>query len=321
MNKQGNTATAETGDGAVFAQHRGMLFGIAYRMVGSVSDAEDIVQEAWLRWQGRPEAGVQSPKAYLSAVVTRLSIDHLRAARTRRETYVGPWLPEPLVSEHAPDVAETVVLHESLSMAFLTLLETLTPEERASFLLHDVFGYEFREVAAIIGKEEANCRQLARRARLHALAGRPRFVPSRDEQERLTRAFLQAMVAGDMSALMELFTDDIVMETDGGGVVRAALNPIRGPRNVAKLIVSGMAQAPPNTAFRVMTVNGEIGVISEAEGRVYGVVAVEWAGERIRRLRAVTNPEKLRGVAPVRPPDDAARSPREEDAHGTDTTA
>lgn len=179
----------------VFNDHRSLLFAIAYRMIGSVMDAEDIVQEAYLRWQRRGESVAQSPKAYLSTVVTRLCVDHLRAAHTRRETYTGTWLPEPLVTEGEPDIADVAALHESLSLEFLVLLETLTPVERAVFLLHDVFAYDFHEVAGIVGKSEANCRQLGRRARQQIQSGRPRFDPSSEHQEHLTRHFITACAA------------------------------------------------------------------------------------------------------------------------------
>src|SRR5438067_8751384 len=181
-----------------FDEHRALLFGIAYRMLGSVMDAEDVVQDAFLRWQKASAAEVESPKAYLSTIVTRLCLDHLRSARVQREQYVGPWLPEPLVTEQAPDAAETTTLHESLSMAFLVLLESLTPLERAVFLLHDVFEYGYDEVAAIVGRTEQACRQLYRRARQHVLERRPRFPAAPSEQQRLTESFLRACGRGDL---------------------------------------------------------------------------------------------------------------------------
>jgi len=217
-----------TNDLEVFDSYRPLLFAIAYRMVGSVMDAEDIVQDAYLRWQRREDAAVQSARAYLSAIVTRLSIDHLRSAHTQRETYIGTWLPEPLITEREPDMDDTAVLHESLSMAFLVLLESLTPDERAVFLLHDVFAYDFHEIATIVGKSEANCRQVARRARQQIQARRPRFDPSPERQEQLTEQFITACTNGDLSGLLATLAHDATFWADGGGKARAPYRLIEG---------------------------------------------------------------------------------------------
>jgi RNA polymerase sigma-70 factor (ECF subfamily) len=288
-------ATTETD---VFSAYRPLLFAIAYRMVGSVMDAEDIVQEAYLRWQRRDEADVQSPKAYLSAVVTRLSIDHLRSARAQRETYVGPWLPEPLVTEEEPDVAETAALHESVSMAFLVLLEQLTPQERAVFLLHDIFGYDFREIAAIIGKSEANCRQVARRARQQVHAQRPRFDPAPERREELTEQFITACTRGDLSGLIATLADDVTFWSDSGGKTRAAARPLHGADRVAKFLIGVARKAWQPYGVRPWraTVNGQPGFVFTALGRVANTIALDIVDGRIRGIRIVVNPDKLHAV-------------------------
>ena len=218
--------TARTED---FERHRSLLFSIAYRMLGSVTDAEDIVQETYLRWQEMPDTVVRSLKSYLSAVVTRLSIDRLRSARAHREEYVGPWLPEPLVLNRVEEGADLIQLDESLSMAFLVLLESLNPVERAVFLLREVFDYEYEEISRIVGKSEANCRQITRRARQSVAARRPRFESSPEQEERLTQRFVDTCMSGDMEGLLELLSEDVTLWSDGGGKVAAASYPIHGP--------------------------------------------------------------------------------------------
>jgi RNA polymerase sigma-70 factor, ECF subfamily len=240
--------------GNLFDRHRPLLFSIAYRMLGSVMDAEDVVQEAFLRWQRAPRAEVRSPKAYLSAVVTRLCIDQLRSARKRREEYVGPWLPEPLPTE--PD---TAAIDESLSMAFLILLESLNPTERAVFLLREVFDYE--EISRLVGKSEANCRQIARRARDSIAARRPRFESSPEQEERLLGSFLEASLDGDMESLVSVLSEDVTLWSDGGGKTRAALNPIHGANRVSRFLFGILRQAPPGLVVRRARVNGRPGII------------------------------------------------------------
>ena len=218
---------------------RPLLFSIAYRMVGSVSEAEDIVQEAYLRHHRavrESDTEVQAPKAWLSAVTTRLAIDHLRSARVRRETYVGPWLPEPLMTDPAPDPSEQVELADSLSIAFLAVLESLSPVERAVYLLREVFGYGYDEIAGIVDRTEDNCRQLATRARRHVEAHRPRFAVPRERQEELTERFIEAVQTGDDDALVAMLAEDAVAYTDGGGKVRAAPRPIAGRDKVARFL-------------------------------------------------------------------------------------
>jgi RNA polymerase sigma-70 factor (ECF subfamily) len=288
--------------GDLFDRHRPLLFSIAYRMLGSVMDAEDVVQEAFLRWQRAPRAEVRSPKAYLSAVVTRLCIDQLRTARTRREEYVGPWLPEPLPTE--PD---TSAIDESLSMAFLVLLESLNPTERAVFLLREVFDYDYEEISRLVGKSEANCRQIARRARDSVAARRPRFECSPEQEERLMGSFLEASLGGDMEGLVSVLSEDVTLWSDGGGKTRAALNPIHGADRVSRFLFGILRQAPPGLVIRRARVNGRPGIIGYfADGRPQSVTTLEVADGRIRAIRIVVNPEKLRAVPPL--PDEEGRS-------------
>lgn len=280
----------------VLDRYRPLLFSIAYRMLGSVTDAEDIVQEAFVRWQRAPEAEVRSPKAYLSAVVTRLCIDRLRSARAQREEYVGPWLPEPLPSEQTPDIAETAALEESLSMAFLVLLESLNPTERAVFLLREVFDYDYDEISPLVGKSEANCRQIARRARQSVAARRPRFEHSPEQEERLTKRFVEACTSGDMEGLLELLSDDITLWSDGGGKVRAALNPIRGSERVSRFLLGILRKVPPGFIARRAWINGGPGIVGYVEAHPMSVVTLDIADGRIRAVHIVVNPEKLRAI-------------------------
>ncbi|GAC1428177.1 MAG: RNA polymerase sigma-70 factor [Chloroflexota bacterium] len=284
-----------------FNDDRALLFSLAYRMLGSVMDAEDIVQEAFLRWQGGAHEDVRSPRAYLATIVTRLCLDHLRSARVKREEYVGPWLPEPLLTEATAGEMDAGPLADSLSLAFMVLLESLSPLERAVFLLHDVFVYPYDEIAVIVGKSEANCRQIAQRARRHVEARRPRFAAAPEQQDRITRQFIQTCVTGDMGALVTLLADDITLWTDGGGKAQAARRPIEGALHVARFILGVLAKIPPGAVSRVRRVNGQPAIILEAEGRVLGVVALEVDGERVAVLRIVVNPDKLRGMTTAPP--------------------
>ncbi|MCA1688304.1 MAG: RNA polymerase sigma-70 factor [Actinobacteria bacterium] len=308
MKANGRRAGGETGKAAgdpseVFDRHRPLLFSIAYRMLGSVMDAEDVVQEAFLRWQRASEAEVRSPKAYLSAVVTRLSIDQLRSARARREEYVGPWLPEPLPTGPAPD---TAAVDESLSMAFLVLLESLNPTERAVFLLREVFDYDYEEISHLVGKSEANCRQIARRARDSVAARRPRFERSPEQEERLVERFVEACASGDLEGLVSLLSDDITVWSDGGGRVAAARRPIHGPDRVARFFLGLVSKAPPTFVASPVRINGGPGIVGYAGGRPLNVLAFDVADGRIRAIRIVVNPEKLRAVPAL--PDEKGRS-------------
>jgi RNA polymerase sigma-70 factor (ECF subfamily) len=284
----------------VFDRNRPLLFSIAYRMMGSVMDAEDAVQEAYLRWERASEDEVRSPSAYLSKVVTRLCIDRLRSARVRREQYVGPWLPEPLLGEQAKEIGGKTDLEDTLSMAFLVLLESLTPVERAVFLLREVFDYEYAEIAALVGKSEANCRQISRRARQSVAARRPRFESSPQQEERLMESFLQASLSGDIEALLALLSDDVTLYSDGGGKTRAALNPIYGADNVARFLTGILRNIPPAFTVRQTRVNGRPGLVGYfGDGSPQSVVTLDVAEGSIRAMRLVVNPEKLGNVPPL----------------------
>ena len=275
-----------------FDRHRPLLFSIAYRMLGSVMDAEDVVQEAYLRWR-ETEAEVRSPRAYLSAVVTRRSIDKLRSAKARRESYVGPWLPEPLATADATDVAEGPVVEESLSMAFLVLLESLNPVERAVFLLREVFDYDYDEVSRVVGKSEANSRQISHRARASVAARRPRFDSSVEQQEKMTRLFVEACSSGDMQGLLSLLSEDVVLYSDGGGTAVAARNPVYGSDRVARLLLGLARKRWPGYTIRLTQINGRPGIIGYSGDRPDCVLALEIAGGQITTVRHVRNPDKL----------------------------
>jgi RNA polymerase sigma-70 factor (ECF subfamily) len=284
---------------AVFTETRPLLFSIAYRMLGSVADAEDVVQEAYLRWQRTPDLDVREPRAYLTTVVTRLAINELRSARAKRETYVGPWLPEPLVTEHAPDSSASVELAESLSMAFLVMLERLSPIERAVLLLHDVFDFDHAEIARIVDKSEANCRQLLARAKKRVVADEARFDADREQAARLTQRFTDAARAGDIDAMLAVLADDITLWADGGGKVPgAALRPIHGADTVARFIIDRTERsASPGRTTRPVQINGQPGFVIYMSGRPLTALIFHVRDGRIRTLYAVGNPDKLRNVA------------------------
>ena len=280
-----------------FERHRSLLFSIAYRMLGSVMEAEDVVQEAFLRWQQASGREIRAPKSYLSKIVTRLSIDRLRSAKARREEYVGPWLPEPLATGRGSEVADAVALDETLSMAFLVLLESLTPVERAVFLMREVFDYDYAEIASLVGKSEDNCRQISRRARQSVAARRPRFESSPEQEERLVGSFLEACMSGDMESLLALLSEDATLWSDGGGETRAALNPIYGADRVARFFSGILRKAPPGLVVRRASINGRPGFIGYFEdGRPQSVTTLDVAEGSIRAIRVVVNPEKLRNV-------------------------
>jgi len=272
-----------------FADLRPYLFTVAYNMLGSVMDAEDVVQEAYLRWE-RAGAGAESPKAYLTAVVTRLCIDFLRSAKVRREAYVGPWLPEPLVMAVSPNVEEDVTLSETLSLAFLVLLESLSPTERAVFLLRQVFDYDYAEIAAIVGKGEANCRQMMRRARQHIEAGKPRYDVPLKQQEALVAQFAEACVAGDLEGLINLLAEDIEVWSDGGGKVVAARKVVYGREMVARFLLGIMRLAPDNAESQFAR------IVARVNGRPVLVMALEVGNGRVQTIRNILNPDKLQHV-------------------------
>lgn len=281
----------------LFHQHRSLLFSIAYRMLGTISDAEDILQDTFLRWQKAPLPEVQSPKSYLSSVVTNLCINHLQSARVQREQYIGPWLPEPLLTGQSVDPASNMMLAESLSMAFLVLLERLSPVERATFLLREIFDYEYAEIASIVGKSEVNCRQMVSRARRHIADHRPRFNVSPGKQEQLTRRFLNATSSGDLQGLVSLLADDVRLCADGGGQTIAILRPLEGADHVARFLVGSIKKLAPADRQTTMTrINGNPGLITWVEGRPSTVVTLEMSDDKIQRIYIVRNPEKLRAL-------------------------
>jgi RNA polymerase sigma-70 factor (TIGR02957 family) len=276
---------------------RPRAFAIAYRMLGSVSEAEDVVQEALLRLHSILEGGeeIASPRAYVATVVTRLAIDELRSARSRRESYVGEWLPEPIAAPEE-DPAAQAELADSLSLAFLVLLEALTPEQRAAFLLHDVFDYGYGEIAEIIDTSEDNARQLASRARRHVHEGRPRFEPSAEEREQLASSFFAAVQDGDLEALESLLAEDVALHGDGGGRAPAIKQPIYGGARVAQLIFNwwrlGTRLGP--VELRRAEVNGQPGAIFlDPGGKLISVLALDVSEGRIQTVRSIVNPEKL----------------------------
>jgi RNA polymerase sigma-70 factor, ECF subfamily len=279
-----------------FSEQRSLLFSIAYRMLGSVMDAEDMVQETFLRWQDAPVDEVRAPKAYLSTVITRLCIDQLRSAKAKREQYIGPWLPEPLITEDTSDIDEHLALADSLSMAFLVLLERLSPIERATFLLREVFDYPYPEIAQIVDKSEANCRQMVHRAREHISTGESRFEPTPEQLQEISARFLAATANGDMDGLIELLAEDVTVWSDGGGKVPAALNPIYGPEKVARFFIKLAGKMPSNTAMRIVRVNGQPGFILWIGGHLDFVAEVSFRKGLIDALRIVRNPDKLRHV-------------------------
>jgi RNA polymerase sigma-70 factor (ECF subfamily) len=286
-----------------YAEYRPLMFSIAYRMTGSISDAEDIVQEAFLRLTRvlRGGATIESPKAYLATATTRLAISHLRSARVRRESYVGAWLPEPLVADAEPGPEERAEMADSLSMAFLVLLESLTPTERAVFLLHEVFGYGYKEIAEITGKSEPNCRQILTRARQHVDDGKPRFEASRQQREEVARRFFAAAAGGDMSGLLELLAPDVVAIGDGGGKAWASARPVNGAQQVARFVL-GLFRRGERMGVRGVPawVNGQPGAVTyDPQGRVLNVFALDIADGMVQALRSVVNPDKLRHLGPV----------------------
>ncbi len=289
-----------------YAEFKPLMFSIAYRMTGSISDAEDIVQEAFLRLTRllRDGASITTPKAYLATATTRLAISHLRSARVRRESYVGAWLPEPLVAgtQHAePDPADHAEMSDSLSMAFLVLLESLSPTERAVFLLHEVFGYDYGKIAEITGKSEPNCRQIFARARRHVDEGKPRFEASREQREEVARRFLAATEGGDLAALLQLLAPDVIIVGDGGRKGQAVRTPPIGRDRVARFILGLYRRFVSLGARSELTwVNGQPGAVSyDAEGRVVAVLSIDVADGMVQAVRSVVNPDKLAHLGPV----------------------
>jgi RNA polymerase sigma-70 factor, ECF subfamily len=282
----------DDGPATTFEEQRGYLFSIAYRMLGSVGDAEDAVQDAFLRWQRDVRREVESPRAFLATIVVRLCLDQLRSARARREVYVGPWLPEPLVTTGRSDLTDTVVLRESLSFAFLLLLEALSPLERAVFVLREVFDYDYSEIAGMVDKSPANCRQMFHRARARLAERQASFEPSREQQQQLTEEFLRATAAGDVEGLLALLAEDAVSISDGGGKGLAALRPIKSRANVVRGLLGNLAKMPPDRVW-LDEVNGQPAIVAAREGRAYGVLLLDVSGGRVQVVYGVVNPDKL----------------------------
>ncbi|MFM7424963.1 MAG: RNA polymerase sigma-70 factor [Elainella sp.] len=281
----------------LFSQHRALLFAIAYRMLGSVVDAEDMVQETFLRWQGATEP-IHAPKTYLAAITTRLCIDYLRSARIQRERYVGSWLPEPLISNQVEALIDAptdpVELADSLSFAFLTLLECLTPTERAIFLLREVFDYDYAEIAQIVGKTPPNCRQILRRARQH-LARRPALHLPIQQRAELTEQFLTCWQQGDLKGLMTLMAEDVTFWSDGGGKAVAAQKPLHGAAKVARFLIAiQQSRILPRLRSQIVQINGQAGILNWAGSAPQSTISLHFVGQQVQTIFAVVNPDKLR---------------------------
>jgi RNA polymerase sigma-70 factor (TIGR02957 family) len=278
-----------------FESHRPHLLGVAYRILGSVTDAEDVLQEAWLRWSRTDRAVVSNSEAFLTTIVGRLSLDHLRRAKARRETYTGSWLPEPIVSEPDPqrDPAAAAELADSLSMALLVVLETLSPLERAAFVLREVFERPYPEVAATLGRNEAAIRQLVHRARDRVDVGHARFQADLQTHAKVVDRFLEACANADVEALMEILAPDVVIISDSGGLVTAPRRPIHGRDKVARLLASFAPRVPAGTTFSIEHFNGALGVVARLDGVTITTMAMSVAGGRVQSLQLVANPQKL----------------------------
>ena len=290
---------------AAFDRHRRLLFTVAYQMLGSVADAEDVVQDAWLRWSSADRSDVADERAYLVRTVSRLALDRLSSARARRETYVGSWLPEPLATGTAADPAETVELAERVSLAMLVVLETLSPVERAVFVLREVFGLPVAEVARVLDRSEAAVRQLAHRAREHVEARQPRFDADRAATREVTERFLAACVGGDVDALLAALAPDVVLLSDGGGRAKAPLRPIFGAAKVARFLAAVGPQGAevPGLQAAIVEINGAPGIAAWTDEAPYMTVQVVVADGLIRQVLLLTNPDKLAGIAGAGSPD------------------
>lgn len=288
----GRMSSPEGASDDPFVVHRSLLFTVAYEMLGSAADAEDVLQESWLRWADVDRAEVRDPRAYLVRIVTRQSLNQLRAVSRRREEYVGEWLPEPLLT--APDVADDVELAENVSIAMLTVLETLAPTERAVFVLHEVFDVPYEEIAEAVDKSPAAVRQIAHRARDHVAARRPRVRVGRLEHEEVVDRLVAAMNSGDLQGLMDVLAPDVVSVADGGGRVRgAARRPVIGADKLARYLAAGLKKLGAGVVFSPMTLNGAPGLRAEQDGRTVGAVSLTVEGGRITHLYSIANPEKL----------------------------
>nr|WP_203721799.1 RNA polymerase sigma-70 factor [Streptomyces coelicoflavus] len=284
----GGSADAATED---FVAHRNLLFTVAYEMLGSAADAEDVLQETWLKWAGVDLGTVRDRRAYLVRITTRQSLNRLRTLGRRKESYVGSWLPEPLLT--TPDVAEDVELADSVSMAMMLVLETLAPVERAVFVLREVFDLGYDEIAEAVEKTPAAVRQIAHRARAHVAARRPRGEVTAAESRRVLAAFQQAVETGDLQGLLDILSPDVVLLGDGGGIKQAVLRPVVGADKVARLMLGGLVKLPVAVTMDPAQVNGHPSLVIRLDGELDTVVAVRMEAGRIKGFYAVRNPEKL----------------------------
>jgi RNA polymerase sigma-70 factor (TIGR02957 family) len=281
---------------------RPVSFAIAYRMLGRVSEAEDVVQEALLRVHQALDAGerIASPSAFVATVTTRRAINELRSARVRRESYVGDWLPEPIITDGNDDPARHAEISDSLSLAMLVLLESLSPEQRAVLLLHDVFDYGYAEIAGIVGKSQDNVRQLATRARKHVEQRRPRFQTTREQRDELAARFFAAVEQGDLAGLEALLAHDVELTGDGGGKVPTLARPLRGRSHVARMLINSVVARLPEVSLRLAEVNGGPGALYlDGRQRLIGVMALDIAGGQITSISSIVNPDKLKHLGPV----------------------
>ena len=272
-----------------FEAHRTQLFYTAYRMLGSAMEAEDMVQETYLRYV--QANNIENPKAYLTTIITRLCLDHLKSARVQREQYLGPWLPEPIMTENLP--AQAVAQKETLTMAFLLLLEKLSPVERAVFLLREVFAYDYVEIAQIVDKSEANCRQLYSRAKKHLVANRPQFEPSPTVQQQVISDFMTALNEGDTPQMLALLAPDVTFWSDGGGKVTAARRPVSGQENVMRFAQGIFRQRPDNMQVELVEMNGSQSLLIRFGEQIFGVMSFTIANNQIQGVHTILNPDKL----------------------------
>lgn len=288
---------------STFDEHRRLLIGVAYRVLGQWSEAEDVVQDAWLRWRDVEHDEIENPRSYLVRVTTRLSIDRLRRAKARRETYVGEWLPEPVLTDQhtlaVPDVADQVAQSDSVSLAMLVVLETLSPLERAVFVLRDVFDFQYDEIGTILDRSETAIRQLASRARSHVEAGKPRFDADQQVQREVTEKFLLATKTGRFEELLELLSPEVELHSDGGGLVRAPRRVIVGAEKVSRFFASIADRGPENPIVYLANVNGRLAVVVDADGEPNTVLSIDIRDGRIVTVHLIASPEKLTGVRDV----------------------
>ena len=300
MRCHGGVSASDADPERVFQEHRGLLTGVAYRVLGSIGDAEDVVQETWLRWSRTDHDEVRDARAFLTTTASRLALNALRSRQRRRESYVGPWLPEPIATsgvDGGADAAEPVLLAESVSLAFLVVLESLSPLQRVVFVLHDLFGFDHAEVARAVGRSEAAVRQLASRARRQVRDQRPTAVADPGEHVRVTRAFMAAAVSGEVGALLDVLAPDVVVLTDGGGAAKAALRPIHGAAKAARFLAA-ISHETPGVRWRVTGLNGRAGVLVHLGEHLIGTVDLDVSDGRVDTIRVQLNPAKLAGLHP-----------------------